>query len=655
MAIQVVQITGDTVELVFNPAQDDLHVGENLSIVGRRGDRGLIVQIIELAAIFSTPLRSSHNQRISEQPQSTSPLRTNPSAESRPRRKSSPSPHETSGPYRAIAKIRRVTDPAWHPWDGWIPTRAAIVTRAADHEVLRQCIPESPNPLWLGNTLAGEPFYIERAALGAVNLIVGAKGSETSHLAQVILHDLIAHGVRCVVFDATGAYAAISPDSKNFSISTRERPTIVRLVVGESLKLGLPHSGPDTLVAMLRQFGLPRAVAMYFESHVARHLAHSKDQDESNQPPPFLGIDDLIRLAQDLEAKGQAVVGGAILSCLHVIKRTQIFATQPAEAMAFWDGYAQLRHGGALIIDLSRLPRRARTGIVCSLVGILRAIAERDSDTESNHSSFMFFDDARALVPRHFIADVLLSPRPLGLKSFFVTTTVARVEDNLLYEADNLFLQQVASDDDIRLLARCGLVDADTLRGIGQRLRNHQSLLMGKATGGYPIIFAVKALDGVELTSERSAFSRAPVGERPEPSARAAPHLSTRVQTATGPERSLPLFPEDTPARAVASGPYGDERISATSPPSMPTIAQVTAMWDRIVKRVARRRRILETVLSAARPLRITGQRLILGFPPQHRFQQELVESEEYRTLLEDELKQAFGVSLDVTTEVYPT
>lgn len=50
MAIQVAQITGDTVELVFNPAEEDLHVGENLSVIGRHDDRGLIVQIIELKA-----------------------------------------------------------------------------------------------------------------------------------------------------------------------------------------------------------------------------------------------------------------------------------------------------------------------------------------------------------------------------------------------------------------------------------------------------------------------------------------------------------------------------------------------------------------------------------------------------------------------------
>jgi hypothetical protein len=77
-------------------------------------------------------------------------------------------------------------------------------------------------------------------------------------------------------------------------------------------------------------------------------------------------------------------------------------------------------------------------------------------------------------------------------------------------------------------------------------------------------------------------------------------------------------------------------------------------MWNQVVKRVARRRRILETILAAARPLRVNEQRLVLSFPPQQRFQQELVESDEYRSLLEEELRKVFGVNLEVTTEVYP-
>ena len=118
---------------------------------------------------------------------------------------------------------------------------------------------------------------------------------------------------------------------------------------------------------------------------------------------------------------------------------------------------------------------------------------------------------------------------------------------------------------------------------------------------------------------------------------------------------SLPLFPDETPSRTATLEPRQDERIAAMPQPPTPTLGQVTAMWDQVVKRVSRRRRILETILAAARPLRVTEQRLVLSFPPQHRFQQELVESEEYRSLLEEELKKAFGVGLEVTTEVSPT
>jgi hypothetical protein len=467
--------------------------------------------------------------------------------------------------------------------------------------------------------------------------------------------ELIDHGVRCVVFDTTGTYALVTSDGENSLRSREGRPVIVHLVVGEDLKLSMLHFGLGALLAILRQFGLPRALAMYFESQVARRLVRLIDQADANQPPPFLGIEDLIQLAQTLEAEGQAVVAGAILSCLEAIKRTQVFATQPAEAMIWWDGLAQIRHGGALVIDLSKLPRRAQPAIVVSLVGILKEIAERDSATESNHSLSMFFDDAQPLVGRQFIADGLLPARLPGLTSFFVTTMVSRLGDNLLYGVDNLFLRHMISDDDVRHIAKSGLVDMDTLRGVGRGLRAPHSLLIGKATGGYPMIFAVNPLGSVEMTSDRAAFWRAPATKRAEPTGYTRTALTTQVEASTRTGRSLPLFPDETPVRPIDPEFDDGKQLVVTSQPPIPSVAQVTAMWDHIVTRVARRRRILETILSAARPLRIAGHGFVLGFPPQHRFQQELVESEEYRSLLEEELKKAFGVALEVTTEVYPT
>jgi hypothetical protein len=653
MAIQVAQMTGDTVELVFNPAEDELRVGENLAVMGRHDVRGLIVQVIELKAIFSESLLSGRDQRFPVGPPSASTAVANPHTRSPRRRKTPPPGREVHGLYLAIAKIRKMTDPVWQSWDGWLPTSAISVTKTADHEVLRQCIPDSAHPLWLGKTLSGEPLHIDPTALGAINLIVGTPGSGISHLVEVLVSEIMEHGLPCIVFDSSGVYAHLSQKRAHSFASEAERPAIVHLVVGDTLKLGLSQAGLGVLAAMLRQCGLSTTVAMYFNSHVARHLVHLQGQHDVDPVRPFLGIDDLIHLAQDLEAEGQAVAGAAILSCLDAIKQTQVFATQPAEGTAFQDGYARIRHGGALVIDLSRLPRGTRRGIVLSIVGILRELSVDDMGMEAAPSPCLFFDDAQSLVARHFISDVRIHASHLGLTSFFVTTMVTSLVDHLQDEVDNLFLCQLASDD-VRQLAKRSRVDTATLRSVGRRLRTHHSLLVGRATGGYPIIFAVDPPDSGEITGQRPALSQTPVTLHLTPGAPARPRFSPRAQASVGTDLSLPLFPDETPPLTTTLEPRDEERSAARSQSSTPTLDQVTTMWDHVVRRVARRRRILETILASARPLRVTEQRLVLGFPPQHRFQQELVESEEYRSLLEEELKKAFGVSLEVTTEVYP-
>jgi hypothetical protein len=653
MAIQVTQIIGDTVELVFDPAEEDLHVGESLSVVGRHDDRGLIVQVIEIGATFPASLPSGPDQRPSVDAQIGTPALANPRVRP-PRRRQAPRPtREVHGLFRAMAKIRKMTDPAWQPWDGWLPRGTVTVTKTADDEMLRQCIPDLDDPLRLGRTAAGAPFHIERADLGAVNLIVGTEGSGTSHLAQVIVSQFINHAFPCVVFDTKGVYAELAHERVGFAAGGELSPPIIPLVAGESLKLAIAHVIPDVLSTMLRQSGLPTAVAMYFTSHVTRRFASLSAQPEAEQPAAFLSIDDLMHLARDLEADGQAVAGGAILSCLESIKQARVFASQSEEAFAFRDSYGEIRQGGALVIDLSRLPRWARTSVVMALVGSLPEISEAETTTPTNAFPCLFFDDGPSLVARHFITDVLLPMSHLGLTSFFVTTMVPSLGDFYQHEADNLFLCQLTSAD-ARHLAKRSRLDAATLRSLGRHLRPYDSVLVGRATGGFPIIFATEPLDSLEAAGERPALSPGSVKLHLAPGTPARRRFAPRMPSPVGRDPSLPLFPDETPSLAVTYDPGADERRAATPQRSTPTLDQVAAVWDTVVKRVARRRRILETILAAARPLRVAEQRLVLSFPPQHRFQQELVESEEYRSLLEEELKKAVGVSLEVTTEVSP-
>jgi len=122
-------------------------------------------------------------------------------------------------------------------------------------------------------------------------------------------------------------------------------------------------------------------------------------------------------------------------------------------------------------------------------------------------------------------------------------------------------------------------------------------------------------------------------------------------------DATLPLFPEGMPALVTPPSSVAHRQASDTAQPRPPAVslAQVATKWEQIVKRLGRRRRSLETILSMARPLRIAERSLVLAFPPPHRFQQELMQSPDYRTLLEEELASMFGVSFEVTTVLDPT
>lgn len=69
MNIQIRQIKGDIIELVFNPKEEDLRVGENLSMREKSSNRGLIVQVIELRTVTYPSLLLEMLQLVAEDPQ----------------------------------------------------------------------------------------------------------------------------------------------------------------------------------------------------------------------------------------------------------------------------------------------------------------------------------------------------------------------------------------------------------------------------------------------------------------------------------------------------------------------------------------------------------------------------------------------------------
>jgi hypothetical protein len=130
-------------------------------------------------------------------------------------------------------------------------------------------------------------------------------------------------------------------------------------------------------------------------------------------------------------------------------------------------------------------------------------------------------------------------------------------------------------------------------------------------------------------------------------------HL-TRVLN--GEATNLLLFADESSAPANASprtnDPQSQESFRMRNSPL--SLAQVTAEWQALVKRLGRRRRVLETILTVGRPIRLTDHTLVVGFPPHRRFHQELLEMPDYRTYVEEELTRMFRVRLAVVTALHP-
>lgn len=131
---------------------------------------------------------------------------------------------------------------------------------------------------------------------------------------------------------------------------------------------------------------------------------------------------------------------------------------------------------------------------------------------------------------------------------------------------------------------------------------------------------------------------------------------SDPARVSSSKDTNLLLFPEETLALSASS-----QRCDAQRPPeplpaqaSSLSLADVLTEWQPMLKRLGRRRRVLETILAAGRPIRLFERTLLVGFSPQRQFHRELLDLPEYRRCVEKELSKIFGCELQVVTILHP-
>jgi hypothetical protein len=629
MSIQVNQVKGDIVELIFNPREEDLRVGETLRIQDRNTSEGLVVQVVAFRMVTYPSLIQEQLQLAIGNTQSLSPEILTYLSEAQGSLQEL-EPSEVRNLKVAISKIRKLTGHRWDQWDGWIPTRDVEVSRISDQELFDNCIDDLGNPLHLGETLRGQPFTIEGHYLEKVNVITGVKGAGKSHLSKVVLLELIKAGAPCVVFDLNKEYIHLPPHDLDAVSGQVRRRGILHLKAGENLKLGVRQFGLSPLVTMLTKFGLPEVSAMHFENRMSRLLQEAWSMEQQNRQVPFIGIQHLLEMADDLEFSPNEVVSAAIRSRLEAARNTGVFAERPDEATSLQAEYDKIRQGGALVIDISSLTNLSRQGFVQAIIDILREICEREIQRGTSRFPFVFFEEAHLYINRNTIGYIVTRSRHLGMTCFFVTNMVNGLDETVLRQVDNLFLLNLPFDDDVRHIGKSAIIDQETMSSFVKRLRRHHALVLGDVSRQYPMIIKVKELKGIRTAGETQYFFKPKtVPEHADSSA--APQYHNLPM----PE---PLSPAETPSPLVPQQTLPLLEPRTPSPEEIALLTRLQKLWPDVVTNIRNKSAFLGAVLVAGKPSKLQDDVLSISFTARDGFHREMLEEPEYRALVEKEL-----------------
>ncbi len=630
MSIQVSQVKGDAVELIFNPREEDLRVGETLRIQERDSGEGLVVQVVAFRMVTYPSLIQEQLELVigNAQPLARELLTYLSEAQETLQEYDA---SEARNLKIAIAKIRKLTGQRWDQWDGWIPIRDVEVTRVTDQELFENCIDDLGNPLHLGQTLRGEPFFIEGHYLEKVNVITGVKGAGKSYLSKVVLLELINAGAPCIVFDLNKEYIHLPKHDVDPHTGAVRTKGIIHLKAGENLKLGVRQFGLSPLVTMLTRFGLPDVSAMYFENRMARLLQEAWHMERQGRTPPFIGIQHLIDMAEELEFSQNEGVSAAIRSRLEAARNTGVFADNPDEATSLQAEYDKIRNGGALVIDISSLTNLSRQGFVQAIIDIIRELCEHELQRGTGRFPFVFFEEAHLYISHNTIGYIVTRSRHLGITCFFVTNMIGGLDETVLRQVDNLFLLYLPFDDDVRHISKSAMVDQETMGSFVKRLRRHHALILGDVTRQYPMIIKVKELRGIHTAGETQYFFK-PKRTRPLQGHTAVPELVVP-----------PTLQDNMPA-AEHNGVPPHQPSLPLSTPSQPTseeqtlLARLQARWPDIVASLRDKSAFLGSVLLAGNPVKLQDQVLSITFTARDGFHRDMLAEPEYRALVEKEL-----------------